>query len=142
MGGTMNYLRITILFLTLLLVFSQMPSHAGFLDDVTETLGKADKPAHNLDDPTIVKGLKEALSTGTTRAVSAVSKRDGYFGNDMIKILMPEKIRNVADLLGKVGFQQEVDDFVLSMNRAAEKAAPRATEYFVAALKAMTFDDA
>jgi len=55
---------------------------------------------------------------------------------------MPEKIRNVADLLGKMGYQQQVDDVVMGMNRAAEKAAPKATEYFVGALKEMTFTDA
>lgn len=96
----------------------------------------------SLDDSTIVKGLKEALSTGTVKAVKSVSQRDGYFRNDMIKILVPDKVRTVADLLGRFGFQAQVDDFVLSMNRAAEKAAPKATEYFVSALKEMTFDDA
>jgi enolase len=60
----------------------------------------------------------------------------------MIKILMPDKIQNVADVLGKVGFQKQVDDFLLSMNRAAEKAAPQALNYFVDAIKLMTFEDA
>jgi len=133
---------VTIILTFTLLGISTLPSHAGFFDDLTKTLGLSDTPANGLDDSTIVKGLKEALSTGTTRAVNAVSKRDGYFSNEMIKILVPEKIRSVTDLLGKFGFQQEVDDFVLGMNRAAEKAAPRATEHFVSALKAMTFDDA
>lgn len=115
---------------------------AGFLDDLTTAAGLSSSKGSGLDDPTIAKGLKEALSTGTTRAVTAVSQRDGYFGNEMIKILMPEKIRDIADLMAKFGFRQEVDDFVLSMNRAAEKAAPKATGYFLDALKAMSFDDA
>lgn len=95
-----------------------------------------------LDDGTIVKGLKEALSVGTERAVGVVSRQNGYFGNQVIKVLMPEKMRNVAELLGKVGFQRQVDEFVLSMNRAAEKAAPVAVEYFVVAIREMTFADA
>lgn len=95
-----------------------------------------------LDDSTIINGLKEALSIGTQRAVTVVSQQNGYFGNQLIKVMMPEKMRNVADLLGKVGFQRQVDDFVLSMNRAAEKAAPTAVEFFVGALKEMTFADA
>jgi hypothetical protein len=122
------------------------PVRAGWLDDlnsaVGSSLGTSTVPGRSLDDATIAKGLKEALATGTTRAVAAVSRPDGYFGNQMITILLPEKIRNTADLLARFGFRQEVDDFVLSMNRAAEKAAPKATEYFVGALKAMTFDDA
>jgi hypothetical protein len=95
-----------------------------------------------LDDTTIIKGLKEALSIGTERAVKVVSQQNGYFGNQLIKVLMPEKMRNVADMLGKVGFQRQVDDFVLSMNRAAERAAPTAVEFFVGAIKEMTFADA
>ncbi|MBL0224118.1 MAG: DUF4197 domain-containing protein [Geobacteraceae bacterium] len=139
----MKSLHRSILAATLLLTTISSPVHAGFFDDLTSVLGGAGgSPGGNLDDPTIAKGLKEALATGTTRAITSVSRQDGYFGNEMIKILMPEKIRSTADLLGRVGFQQEVDDFVLSMNRAAEKAAPKATEHFTTALKAMSFDDA
>ena len=127
----------------LLLTTIVPPAQAGFFDDLTSVLGgAAGGSGSSLDDSTIAKGLKEALATGTSRAVKAVSQRDGYFNNEMIKILLPEKIRGTAELLGKFGFQQEVDDFVLSMNRAAEKAAPKASEHFVSALKAMTFDDA
>ena len=67
---------------------------------------------------------------------------DGYFANQAIRILVPEKVRKVADVLGRVGYQKEVDDFVLSMNRAAEKAAPLAKAHFVEAIRAMTFEDA
>ena len=132
----------TIIAVFLLLVSISTPVHAGLFDELTSALETVSGPGSNLDDPTIAKGLKEALTTGTARAVKSVSQSDGYFGNDLIKILLPEKIRSTADLLGKFGFQQEVDEFVLSMNRAAEKAAPKATDHFVAALKAMTFDDA
>jgi hypothetical protein len=141
-GGVMKPVYSTIIAVTLLLTLISIPVHAGFFDDLTSTLGVATGTGNNLDDPTIAKGLKEALATGTKRAVTAVSQQDGYFNNEMIKILMPEKIRSTADLLGKFGFQKEVDDFVLSMNRAAEKAAPKATEYFASAVTAMTFDDA
>ena len=56
-------------------------------------------PQPPLDDGTITRGLKEALAVGTQRAVQTVSQQDGYFGNQLIKVLMPEKMRNVADLL-------------------------------------------
>jgi enolase len=55
---------------------------------------------------------------------------------------MPAKIQKVADVLGKVGYQKQVDEFVLSMNRAAEKAAPQAKSIFVGAIKEMSFEDA
>ena len=127
--------------LVLLLAALSTTACAGFLDYLPKELGMPSRGS-TLDEGTIVRGLKEALSTGTTRAVKSVAQRDGYLNNQMIKILVPEKIRTVTDLLSRFGFQPQVDEFVLSMNRAAEKAAPKATEYFVSALKEMTFDDA
>jgi hypothetical protein len=138
----MSIINRTIIAATLLLVSASIPVYAGFFDDLTNALGVNSHLGSKLDESTIAKGLKEALSVGTTRAVTEVSQRNGYFSNDLIKILLPEKIRTAAELLGKFGFQSQVDEFVLSMNRAAEKAAPKATDHFVAALKAMTFEDA
>ena len=115
-------------------------SYAGLLDDVIKTVGGSGKGEP--DESTIISGLKEALSIGTDKAVKNVSQVDGYFGNQVIKILMPEKIQNVADILRKVGYQKQVDDFVLSMNRAAEKAAPKAASIFVDAIKGITIEDA
>jgi RNA binding exosome subunit len=128
------------LLILVVFVFSASLTHAGLLDDVMKGVGGSSKSG--TDDSTIAAGLKEALSTGTENAVNTVSQADGYFGNQMIKILMPEKIRMVADVLSKLGYQKEVDDFVLSMNRAAEKAAPKAAAFFGDAIREMTFDDA
>lgn len=114
---------------------------AGFFDDLLREVAPASQDAAP-DNATLVKGLKEALTIGTKNAVNSVGSVDGYFKNQMIKILLPDKIQKVASFLGKVGYQQQVDDFVLSMNRAAEKAAPQAAGYFSDALKEMTFDDA
>lgn len=120
-------------------------SHAGLMDDFGNLLGGVKVPGISgtvADDAKVVAGLKEALSVGTANTVAATSKVDGYFANQAIRILVPEKFRKVTDVLGKVGYQEEVDDFVLSMNRAAEKAAPRAKTYFVEAIREMTFEDA
>lgn len=122
------------------LLFSTTVINAGLLDDVMKNIGGSSKGEP--DDSTIISGLKEALSIGTEKAVKNVSQVDGYFGNQAIKILMPEKIQKVADILRKVGYQKQVDDFVLSMNRAAEKAAPKAASIFVDAIKEMTIEDA
>ncbi len=126
--------------LSLAVLLSVSLAHAGLLDNLMKGVGVPSEQGP--DDSTIVSGLKEALSIGTDNAVKNVSRMDGYFGNEMIKILMPEKIQKVAEVLRKVGYQKEVDDFVLSMNRAAEKAAPMATSYFVGAIKEMSFADA
>jgi len=93
-------------------------------------------------DDDLVSGLKEALDVGTKNAVEFVSQVDGYFANEIIKILVPEKMQKIADTLSTIGFQKQVDDFILSMNRAAEKAAPLAASIFVGAIKEMTFEDA
>ena len=126
--------------LTFLMTVLVHPADAGILDDLVKGAWLGQKSAPGNDQ--VIAGLKEALSIGTGNAVTATSKTNGYFGNQAIKILMPEKIRKVADVLGKVGYQKEVDDFVLSMNRAAEKAAPQAKAIFIDAIQQMTVDDA
>jgi hypothetical protein len=133
----MKRLRYLLTFLTIVLVY---PAHAGFMDDLFKGAGLGQKSGPG--DDQIAAGLKEALSIGTGHAVAATSKTNGYFGNQSIKILMPDKIRKVSDILGKVGYQKEVDDFVLSMNRAAEKAAPQAKAIFIEAIRRMTIEDA
>ena len=90
----------------------------------------------------VTAGLKEALAVGTGNAVQMLSKSNGYFGDAAVKILMPEKMQKAAEVLKKAGYQKEVDDFILSMNRAAEQAAPKARPIFEDAVKKMSFDDA
>ena len=124
------------------LLFSLVPCQAGVLDDFTREVLPSMKGQSSLDDGTVVKGLKEALATGTERAVKQVARPDGYFGNQLIKILLPAKLQKAADLLGAVGYKKQVDELVLSMNRAAEKAAPMAAGYFGDAIRQMTFEDA
>jgi len=126
--------------LTFLMIVLVPPAYAGLMDDLIQGAGLGQKSG--LGNDKIIDGLKEALSIGTGNAVTATSKTNGYFGNQAIKILMPEKIRKVADALGKVGYQKDVDEFVLSMNRAAEKAAPQAKAIFIDAIHQMTVEDA
>jgi hypothetical protein len=130
----------TLYLLTFLMILLVSPVHAGLMDDLIQGAGLGQKSDPGSDQT--IAGLKEALSIGTGHAVTATSKTNGYFGNQAIKILMPEKIQKVADLLGRMGYQKEVDDFVLSMNRAAEKAAPQAKSIFIDAIHQMTFEDA
>jgi Protein of unknown function (DUF4197) len=87
-------------------------------------------------------GLKEALQVATEKSVSLTGRPDGYFSNAAIKILMPEKLRTMEKGLRAVGYGPQVDEFVLSMNRAAEQAAPAAKQIFTDAITSMTFDDA
>ena len=138
-----------IMFALSILLISTSPACSGVLDEIMDKVdpaskegssGPAGKEALSLDQ--IISGLKEALSIGTGDAVSFLSKTDGYFGNELTRILMPEKIQNVADMLKKVGLGNQVDNFVLTMNRAAENATPQAKEFFIDAIKEMSFNDA
>ena len=127
--------------LALLIIFILPPVvSAGTLEDIYNKLQTP--AASSLDDSTIISGLKEALSLGTAKAVNLVSAENGYLRNEAIKILLPEKIQMMSEVLRTAGFDKEVDAFILSMNRAAEKAAPKAKPIFIAAVKEMSFQDA
>ena len=67
---------------------------------------------------------------------------DGYLKNEAIKILLPEKLQAMDKALRLVGFGPQVDEFTVSMNRAAEQAAPLAKPIFKDAITDMSFDDA
>ena len=90
----------------------------------------------------IAAGLKDALRVGTEHATALTGKTDGYYRNPSIKIPMPEQLQAFEKGLRIFGFGPQVDEFVLSMNRAAERAAPKATEIFAGAIAQMPFADA
>jgi hypothetical protein len=124
------------------LIFSPF-ANAGFddlLKSVQKTVGGSKTQALTQSD--MIDGLKEALEVGTRKAVEKVSQPNGYFKNAMIKIPLPGPIEKVEKVLRATGFGSQVDDFELSMNRAAEKAAPQATSIFIDAIKQMRFADA
>lgn len=133
--------RTLVLLASLPLLFSPAARASSLLDALTREVAPV-LQSSSLDETTAVKGLKEALATGTERAIKAVAKPDGYFGNQLIKILLPERIQSVANVLGTLGYQGQVDEFVLSMNRAAEKAAPTAASFFGDAIRQMSVEDA
>jgi len=87
-------------------------------------------------------GLKEALQVSTEKAVGLTGRPNGYFSDAAIKILMPEKLQTMQQGLRAVGYGPQIDEFVLSMNRAAEHAAPAAKQIFSDAISQMSFEDA
>jgi hypothetical protein len=95
-----------------------------------------------MNDSKVASGLKQALEVGATNTVTQTGAANGYFGNQAIKILMPEKLRTLEKGLRMAGQGAQVDEFELSMNRAAEKAAPAAGGIFKNAISGMTFEDA
>ena len=131
--------RFNLLFLAAIFLLSTPQcSSGGFLDDLIKQATKTDTS----QEDTFVAGLKQALDIGTKNAVSTVSRENGYLDNLNIKIPVPDKLSDVDKLLRKVGMGDRVDTFILSMNRAAEAAAPQAVDIFVGAIRDMTVVDA
>jgi hypothetical protein len=128
-----------------LIVIFAVPAYAGFWDDMKKELKEAveeETGGKGLSEETVIAGLREALDVGTRKAVKKVSKLDGYYRNPQITIPFPPKVERAAKALRKIGLDKEVDRFVKSMNRAAERAAPKAVDIFVGSIKGMSFTDA
>ncbi len=94
-----------------------------------------------LSSQEITDGLKEALSVGSKNAGGSASKADGYFKNTLIKIPFPKDAKKMETQLRSLGMNKQVDDFILTMNRAAEDAAKSAAPIFLDAIKTMTITD-
>ncbi len=123
------------------LLIIQPPSASGQFKDMLKGIGKALRGGE-LSESKIIQGLKEALQIGTGKAVQNVSQIDGYYKNPKIRIPLPEDVQKVEKILRAVGYGPKVDAFELSMNRAAERAAPEAKSLFIGSIKQMTFSDA
>jgi hypothetical protein len=94
------------------------------------------------DGGTATDGLREALAIGTSRAVERRGKPGGYLGDALAEIAIPDKFDKAARALELIGRSELVEEFKVSMNRAAEAAAPVARDVFVSSIRQMTFDDA
>lgn len=96
------------------------------------TLGNAD----------IAAGLRQALDFGIDKQVQRLTLKDGFYKNNLVKILMPEELQKVDKTLRDIGLGSLADDGIKMLNRAAEDAVKEATPIFVDAVKGITFNDA
>ena len=90
----------------------------------------------------IAAGLKEALNKGITEQVSKLTQVDGFYKNELVKIVMPEELSKVDKTLRKLGMGSLADDGIKALNRAAEDAVKEATPVFVNAIKNIKIADA
>lgn len=95
-----------------------------------------------LSNETIANGLKEALDLGIEKQVSKLTATDGFYKNDLVKILLPEDLQKVDKTLRDIGLGNLADEGLKVLNRAAEDAVAEATPIFVNAVKQMSFADA
>ena len=136
--------------LALMLSCGATPALAGWADVLDKvqsnipaaTSGSTGGVAANLPAADYAKGLKEALAQGTQKAVTSLGRTDGYFGNEAVRILLPESLQKLESPLRLAGQGKLLDDLVLAMNRAAEKAVPQAANILSDAVRAMTVQDA
>lgn len=129
-----------LIIIAVLLIFIS-PAWAQF-DKVLKDLGGVIGSGGGLSDVKIGSGLQEALKIGTANAVVQTGQVDGFLLNKAIKILMPKSLQTIETPLRYVGYGPQIDEFVVGMNRAAEKAVPFAKDIFWDAIGQMTFDDA
>jgi hypothetical protein len=123
-------------------------SRAGFFDQLksvvasTNAMAAAGGTVSSLPEAQVADGLKEALGKGVTAAVNGLGHSDGFLTNLEVKIPMPGKLQTVEKALRMAGQNQLADDFVASMNHAAEQAVPVAANVFGEAIKQMSIEDA
>jgi len=136
-----NRIIFTLLNIIIIWAFSSNSVTAGF-QDIVKSAQKAFTASDSLSESEIIEGLKQALEIGSADAVELVSQKGGYYDNPAIKIPLPESVQKAEKLLRSTGFGPKVDAFELSMNQAAEKAAPEAKSIFWDAIKKMEITDA
>ena len=128
-----------IIILLLLIPIISSAQLKDLLKKVTDKAAVITKSNTSLD---IAAGLREALNKGVTDQVSKLTKTDGFYKNESVKILMPNELAKVDRTLRKIGMSSLADDGIKALNRAAEDAVKEATPIFVTAIKNITITDA
>lgn len=90
----------------------------------------------------IAAGLRQALDLGIEKQVAKLTQTDGFYKNDLVKIVLPKELQKVNKTLRDIGLGSLADEGIKALNRAAEDAVKEATPIFVEAVKDMTFSDA
>jgi hypothetical protein len=133
----------------IVLLVSLEVSRAGLLDSLgfgkkgtNENAAPAAASTSSLSQEQVAGGLKEALGKGVQQAVNRLGHESGFLTNAAVKIPMPEKLRTVEKTLRALKQDKLADDFVNTMNHAAEQAVPQAAGVFGDAIKGMSIADA
>ncbi|MCB0457813.1 MAG: DUF4197 domain-containing protein [Flavobacteriaceae bacterium] len=123
----------------LLLILSIFLISCDELQNVVNTLPTGDG---GISDTMIASGLREALDFGIDKQVTKLTQKDGFYKNQLVKILLPQELQKVDKALRDIGLSSLADQGLLMLNRAAEDAVKEATPIFVDAVKGITFNDA
>ena len=102
---------------------------------------KKSKKSKPLTNEEVVRGLKEALNVGARNSARSASQTDGFYKNALIFIPFPPEAEKVKNTVVNLGMQKQVDEFVMTLNRAAEEASKEAAPVFMDAIKTMSIAD-
>jgi hypothetical protein len=134
----------------ILLALPLSAAHAG-LDDLLRSLSGDRSSSRSAPEPKSESnvteweagaGLKDALSVGVRRAIKILGKEGGYLRDAQVRIPLPDSVQSVGNGLRAIGQDEIVDDFIATMNRAAERAVPKTVDIFTDTIKGMTLADA
>lgn len=117
-------------------LFAIVVSSCGELQQIANQLPGA------IGNDEIAEGLRQALNSGIDKQVNKLTKKDGFFRNEMVRILLPDELKKVDKTLRDIGLGALADEGLKLLNRAAEDAVKEATPIFVDAVKGITFRDA
>lgn len=130
-------------------LLASRPSQADLASDMLKRLeglgsgGSSPSPsvASGLTQGEMDQGIREALSKGVEVAVGQLGQQGGFLNDAQVRIPLPGYLRQVEGVLRSLGQDGLADEFVETMNHAAERAVPEATEVFQGAIKRMTLQD-
>ncbi len=91
-------------------------------------------------DPSLA--VREALTQSADLAVNRLGRPDGFLGDPRVRIGVPEELVRIEKSLRRYGLERYVDEFVRSINRAAETAMPGAKPILLQAVRNMTLTEA
>ncbi|HCY81813.1 MAG: hypothetical protein CMP05_04425 [Xanthomarina sp.] len=110
--------------------------------ELQEAVNQLPESTSTISNTEIAAGLRAALDQGIEKQVSKLTQTDGFYKNDLVKILLPEELQKVDKTLRDIGLGSLADEGLKVLNRAAEDAVATATPIFVNAVKDITFADA
>ena len=130
-----------ILAVVMTVIFASCDELTSIAETATSTVGGGETAAPALTNDEVIAGLKEALTVGINKGSGLASATDGFFKNPAIKLPFPPDAKKVKDKAIDLGLQNKVDQFELTLNRAAEEATKEAGPIFIQAIKDMSIGD-
>ena len=133
--------KLMTLVVVITVIFASCDELTSIAETATSTVGGGETAAPALTNDEVIAGLKEALTVGINKGSGLASATDGFFKNPAIKLPFPPDAQKVKDKAIDLGLQNKVDQFELTLNRAAEEATKEASPIFIQAIKDMSIGD-